>query len=65
VDIRSLRPNVVEVSLERFAENFRAVQAAVAPAAVMPIPGQRLRSWEPPPAPRDRSGATPAAGPTS
>jgi alanine racemase len=37
VDIRSLRPTVVEVSLDRLAENFRAVQAAVAPAAVMPI----------------------------
>ncbi len=32
-----LRPTVVEVSLARLAENFRAIQAAVAPAAVMPI----------------------------
>jgi alanine racemase len=32
-----LRPTVVEVSLARLTENFRAIQAAVAPAAVMPI----------------------------
>jgi alanine racemase len=32
-----MRPTVVEVSLERLAENFRAIQAAVAPAATMPI----------------------------
>ncbi len=32
-----LRPTVVEVSLARLSENFRAIQAAVAPAAVMPI----------------------------
>jgi alanine racemase len=32
-----LRPTVVEVSLDRLTENFRAIQAAVAPAAVMPI----------------------------
>jgi alanine racemase len=32
-----LRPTVVEVSLARLAENFRAIQAAVAPATVMPI----------------------------
>jgi alanine racemase len=32
-----LRPTVVEVSLARLAANFRAIQAAVAPAAVMPI----------------------------
>lgn len=31
------RPTVVEVSLARVADNFRAIQAAVAPAAVMPI----------------------------
>jgi alanine racemase len=31
------RPTVVEVSLARLTENFRAIQAAVAPAAVMPI----------------------------
>ena len=31
------RPTFVEVSLARLAENFRAIQAAVAPAAVMPI----------------------------
>lgn len=37
MDTRSLRPTVVEVSLDRLAENFRAIQAAVAPAAVMPI----------------------------
>ncbi|HEY7435927.1 MAG TPA: alanine racemase [Methylomirabilota bacterium] len=36
-DTGSLRPTVVEVSLARLAENFRAIQAAVAPAAVMPI----------------------------
>jgi alanine racemase len=32
-----LRPTVVEVSLARLAANFLAIQAAVAPAAVMPI----------------------------
>jgi alanine racemase len=32
-----LRPTVVEVSLARLTENFRAIQAAVAPAAMMPI----------------------------
>jgi alanine racemase len=32
-----LRPTIVEVSLARLAENLRAIQAAVAPAAVMPI----------------------------
>ena len=32
-----LRPTVVEVDLDRLAANFRAIQAAVAPAAVMPI----------------------------
>ena len=37
MDTGSLRPTVVEVSLDRLAENFRAIQAAVAPAAVMPI----------------------------
>jgi alanine racemase len=37
VDQGALRPTVVEVSLGRLAENFRAIQAAVAPAAVMPI----------------------------
>ncbi|HEU5195112.1 MAG TPA: alanine racemase [Methylomirabilota bacterium] len=31
------RPTVVEVSLGRLAENYRAIAAAVAPAAVMPI----------------------------
>jgi alanine racemase len=33
----ALRPTVVEVSLGRLTENFRAIQAAVAPAVVMPI----------------------------
>ena len=33
----ALRPTVVEVSLARLAENFHAIRAAVAPAAVMPI----------------------------
>lgn len=37
MDTGSLRPTVVEVSLARLAENFRAIQGAVAPAAVMPI----------------------------
>ncbi len=37
MDTGSLRPTVVEVSLARLAENYRAIQAAVAPAAVMPI----------------------------
>jgi alanine racemase len=32
-----LRPTVVEVDLARLTENFRAIQSAVAPAAVMPI----------------------------
>jgi len=32
-----MRPTIVEVNLSRLAENFRAIQAAVAPAAVMPI----------------------------
>jgi len=31
------RPTVVEVSLARLADNYRAIAAAVAPAAVMPI----------------------------
>ena len=33
----ALRPTIVEVDLTRLAENFRAIRAAVAPAAVMPI----------------------------
>jgi alanine racemase len=37
VDQGSLRPTIVEVSLARLADNFRAIQAAVGPAAVMPI----------------------------
>ncbi len=37
MDQGALRPTVVEVSLDRLAENFRAIRAAVAPAAVMPI----------------------------
>jgi alanine racemase len=37
VDTRSLRPTIVEVSLARLTDNFRAIQAAVAPAGVMPI----------------------------
>jgi alanine racemase len=36
-DAATLRPTVVEVSLARLADNFRAIEAAVAPAAVMPI----------------------------
>jgi alanine racemase len=32
-----MRPTFVEVSLAHLADNFRAIQAAVAPAAVMPI----------------------------
>ena len=32
-----MRPTVAEVSLARLADNLRAIQAAVAPAAVMPI----------------------------
>jgi alanine racemase len=32
-----MRPTVVEVNLSRLAENLAAIQAAVAPAAVMPI----------------------------
>ena len=32
-----MRPTVVEVSLGRLGENFRAIEAAVAPAAVMPV----------------------------
>ena len=37
MDQGALRPTVVEVSLDRLAENFRAIRAAVAPAGVMPI----------------------------
>jgi alanine racemase len=37
VDQGSLRPTIVEVSLARLADNFRAIQAAVGHAAVMPI----------------------------
>jgi alanine racemase len=36
-ELSVMRPTVVEVSLARLAENLRAIQAAVAPAAVMPI----------------------------
>src|SRR5262249_44609484 len=36
-DAEVIRPTVVEVSLERLAENYRAIRGAVAPAAVMPI----------------------------
>ncbi len=32
-----VRPTVVEISLARLTSNFRAIEAAVAPAAVMPI----------------------------
>ncbi len=32
-----MRPTIVEVSLGRLTENFRAIQTAVAPAVVMPI----------------------------
>jgi alanine racemase len=37
LDASVLRPTVVEVSRARLTENYRAIQAAVAPAAVMPI----------------------------
>ncbi|MGH7348677.1 MAG: alanine racemase, partial [Candidatus Rokuibacteriota bacterium] len=37
MDTGSLRPTVVEVSLAALADNLRAIQAAAAPAAVMPI----------------------------
>ena len=37
MDQGALRPTVVEVSLARLADNFRAIAAAVAPAVVMPI----------------------------
>jgi alanine racemase len=36
-DATVIRPTVVEVSLARLTENLRAIEAAVAPAAVMPI----------------------------
>src|SRR5262245_37031134 len=36
-DLDVLRPTVVEVALARLTENFRAIQAAVGPAVVMPI----------------------------
>jgi len=36
-DLALIRPTVVEVDLACLAENFRAIRAAVAPAAVMPI----------------------------
>ena len=37
LDTSILRPTVVEVSLARLGENFRAIQAAVGAAVVMPI----------------------------
>jgi alanine racemase len=37
VDTAPRRPTVVEVSLARLGENLRAIEAAVGPAAVMPI----------------------------
>jgi alanine racemase len=37
VDQGSLRPTIVEISLARLADNFRAIQGAVGRAAVMPI----------------------------
>lgn len=37
MDTGSLRPTVVEISLARLADNLRAIEAAVRPAAVMPI----------------------------
>ena len=37
MDTGSLRPTVVEISLARLTDNLRAIQAAVRPAAVMPI----------------------------
>ena len=37
MDTGSLRPTVVEISLARLADNLRAIQAAVRPAAMMPI----------------------------
>ena len=37
LDTSILRPTVVEVSLTRLTENFRAIQAAVGAAVVMPI----------------------------
>lgn len=37
MDQGSLRPTIVEISLARLADNLRAIQAAVSPAAVMPI----------------------------
>jgi len=36
-DTSVMRPTIVEVRLARLAENFRAIQAAVTPATVMPI----------------------------
>src|SRR5438128_4652753 len=36
-DTSVMRPTIVEVRLARLTENFRAIRAAVAPAAVMPI----------------------------
>src|SRR5207248_3751141 len=36
-DATVMRPTVVEVSLARLTENYRAIRTAVAPAAVMPI----------------------------
>jgi len=36
-DATVMRPTVVEVSLARLTENLRAIETAVAPAAVMPI----------------------------
>jgi len=36
-DLDVLRPTIVEISLSRLTENLRAIRAAAAPAAVMPI----------------------------
>src|SRR5215831_3256435 len=36
-DMSVMRPTIVEVRLARLTENYRAIQTAVAPAAVMPI----------------------------
>jgi len=43
LDTSILRPTVVEVSLARLTENFRAIQAAVGAAVVMPIVRRRKR----------------------
>ncbi len=36
-DDNVIRPTIAEINLNRISENYRAIQTAVAPAAIMPI----------------------------